>query len=154
MNANADLLPESLARYIREVTPELEKIAPVRNRVAHGRPLNYDDLARTLEHAEAFVAATQANWQSLRTTLHRLRVEPSFVLGLEIPSSGVDVRDQKHNLPTPDFDETGFLGRKQQVDQMQRICLGPYPVITISGEGGVGKTALALKVAYELLDRE
>jgi LuxR family transcriptional regulator, glucitol operon activator len=30
--------------------------------------------------------------------------------------------------------------------------LGSYPVITVLGEGGVGKSALALKVAYDLVD--
>jgi predicted transcriptional regulator len=38
------------------------------------------------------------------------------------------------------------------VDQLVRLCLGAYPVITVVGEGGIGKTALALKVAYEILD--
>ena len=59
-----------------------------------------------------------------------------------------------HNLPTPDFDETGFVGREDFVDRTINAILGPYPVISVIGEGGIGKSALALKVAYELLDRE
>ena len=32
--------------------------------------------------------------------------------------------------------------------------MGGFPVISIVGEGGVGKSALALKVAYELIDKD
>src|SRR5690606_26653521 len=52
----------------------------------------------------------------------------------------------------PDFDETGFLGRADEAKQLLRACKGPWPLLTVVGEGGSGKTALALQVAYELLD--
>ncbi|MGH4021865.1 MAG: ATP-binding protein [Pseudonocardiaceae bacterium] len=52
----------------------------------------------------------------------------------------------------PDFDETGFFGRRQQVNRVKRIINGAYPVVSILGDGGIGKTSVALKVAYELLD--
>nr|WP_269836432.1 NB-ARC domain-containing protein [Rheinheimera soli] len=52
----------------------------------------------------------------------------------------------------PDFDETGLIGRDKEVEKVKQLCLGGFPVISIVGEGGVGKSALALKVAYELID--
>jgi Flp pilus assembly protein TadD len=55
-------------------------------------------------------------------------------------------------LPIPDFDETGFLGRKKQASDLLKHVLGPYPVVSLVGDGGIGKTALALKVAYDVLD--
>ena len=71
------------------------------------------------------------------------------MLNLSIP----DYRDSsKNNLPIPDFDETGFIGRRDEVEEVKKLCLGPYPVVTVVGEGGLGKTALALKVAYDILD--
>ena len=120
--------------------------------MAHGRPLNFDDLAVTLHFAELLVTKESQYWPELDHTIAQLQADPSFVFGLSIPTYAQNADDKKHNLPQPDFDETGFLGRDDQVKEVIKRCLGPYPVITLSGEGGVGKTALALKVAYEILD--
>lgn len=154
LNSHRAILPNSTGNYIRNITSKLEKLVPVRNRVAHSRPLNYDDLAMTLDIAQEIVESPDVSWTNLKNTLSRLDDEPSFVLGLTIPAYEVDQTPVHHNLPLPDFDETGFLGRKQKVENLKNLCVGPYPVITIVGEGGIGKTALALKVAYDLLDLE
>ena len=83
--------------------------------------------------------------------MRRLKLDPSFVLSLIIPADESD-GENNNNLPPPDFDETGFIGRRQQISQLIKLCHGPYPVITIVGDGGLGKTALALKVGYEVMD--
>jgi LuxR family glucitol operon transcriptional activator len=152
INGNARSLPGKIAEYLKQETHRFDLLAPIRNRVMHARPLNYDDFPRTLEYADQFIRTTQVPWSNLNETLQKLKKEPSYVLGLVIPVSDVETGREFHNLPTPDFDETGFLGRERQVQELIKLCLGTYPVITIFGEGGVGKTALALKVAYDLLE--
>jgi len=153
LNGNRSALPGAAAKELKAVTPQLQSLVPIRNRVAHTRPLHFDDLARTLDVSQTLTERKALQWNALRSTLQRLQTEPSFVLGLEIPAHTEDDR-LCHNLPTPDFDETGFIGRSQEVSDVVSQCLGPYPIITIVGEGGIGKSALALKVAYEILDRE
>lgn len=89
---------------------------------------------------------------NVKEIFDRLQKDASFVLGVNIPADENEVPAISHNLPWPDFDETGFIGRRREVNQLVKLCLGAYPVVTILGEGGIGKTALALKVAYEVLD--
>src|SRR4051794_31375735 len=51
LNRHAARLPDNLAKYVRSITPRLEAAVPIRNRVAHGRPLHFDDLANMFELA-------------------------------------------------------------------------------------------------------
>ncbi|MHA1749060.1 MAG: tetratricopeptide repeat protein, partial [Promethearchaeota archaeon] len=59
-----------------------------------------------------------------------------------------------HNLPLPDFDETGLIGRDQEVNEIKDLIFSHHNVITIIGEGGIGKTATLLKCLYDILDME
>src|SRR4029077_2377209 len=76
-----------------------------------------------------------------------------YVLSLVIPSFwSVDFSTIPHNLPLPEFDDTGFLGRDKDRKEVTRLLLSPHPVVTVVGEGGLGKTALTLRCLYDLLE--
>ncbi len=145
-------LPVPIQTQLPTINETVVALAPIRNRVMHTRPLHYDDLAATLDRETDLVKRNKMLWPAVETMLKRLQDEPSFVLSLELPA-GTDVEPVSHNLPIPDFDETGFIGRDEQLRRLRVLCQGPYPVITIVGEGGIGKTALALRIAHEMLDQ-
>lgn len=151
LNSSRSLLPTDLGQTIKSSTAQLQRLVPIRNRVMHSRPVEFEDLPMTVDLLRELATTIQDKcFSALRETLGRLERDPSFVLGLEIPNLELD--DRWHNLPTPDFDETGFIGRKTQLDRLLILLKGPFPVITVVAEGGVGKTALALRAAYHLLD--
>jgi len=58
-----------------------------------------------------------------------------------------------NNLPSEDYDlDGGFVGRVNEVKKVKKYLESDLDrIITISGAGGVGKTAIALKVAYDFL---
>lgn len=57
---------------------------------------------------------------------------------------------RRHNLPP---DPTPFWGRRSEMAQLQKRLRDPaYRLVTIMGEGGMGKTRLALAVAAALVD--
>lgn len=152
LNRNHASLPAATVQALRIATPKLELLVPIRNRVMHARPLHFEDLPYTIDTANLLLKEIDFQWHSLIATSKRLKTDPSFVLGLKIPVPEQNATRLCHNLPIPDFDETGFLGRRDVVNAVTKLCLGAYPVITIVGEGGIGKTALALKVAFDVLD--
>lgn len=114
--------------------------------------MEIDDLPNVLDAAGVLVHKQGEHWPHLTSTVDRLAADPAHVLALTVDLvSDLDSAPQ-NNLPVPDFDETGFFGRRAQIERIKKAIKGAYPVISILGDGGLGKTSLALKVAYELLD--
>ncbi|QNR96418.1 cold shock domain-containing protein [Stenotrophomonas sp. 169] len=144
------IMPERYADQVRSLHSEFERLSLIRNRVMHSRPLEFDDLARTSDLARVLLREPQ-HWPHLLSARDGLERNPEQVLKLSIPPY-TEPTKILHNLPLADFDETGFIGRKQVLSNLLKACSGPYPVITVVGEGGLGKTSLALKAAYEILD--
>jgi LuxR family glucitol operon transcriptional activator len=140
--------------WITDVANLLVQLAPTRNRVCHSRPLEPDDLSKLIEFAKRLQqSGTPFRFPAVGSTLARLEREPTFVLTLQIPQFWNDERTKVHNnLPVPEFDETGFLGRTTDRTQLLKLIGSHYPVVTIVGEGGIGKTALALRCLYDIID--
>lgn len=154
INSNRQSFPENIYSPIKQFNKQIEGLIPIRNRVMHIRPLNYDDLPTIMNFCEQLVEYNlSAKWQNISATLSKIEENPSFVLSLDITKYDDD-NVINHNLPMPDFDETGLIGRDKEIEQIKKLCYGSFPVISILGEGGVGKSALALKVAYELIEND
>lgn len=147
LNRHRRHLPANLAAETRELTSELDVILPVRHRVMHSRPLAPGDFERI---RSSLVKYDRQFWRGTAKVLDRLAVDEGWQ-----PENLFEPLEDKirHNLPQSDYDETGLVGRD---DEVKRICAALKrrrdPVITLCGEGGIGKTALAVEVAYQLLD--
>ena len=117
----------------------------------HSRPLGFDDLPNVTDFCQKAIREHPEVWRKLDNEVNYLK-NPSYLH--EVDLKVVDDFDEttSHNLPLPDFDDTGFIGRDENVEFIRKAINGPYPVITIVGEGGIGKTAIILKIAYDLID--
>jgi hypothetical protein len=143
LNHHRALLPAAIGAHFKQITPRLEPLVGVRNRVAHSRPLEYTDLPNVTALTDRLVETTPELWPQLTATTLRLRDNPVFVLDIELPEAE-DPRP--NNLPDAEFDETGFLGRAQQVEKIRNLCLrGGHPVITnrrpVPPQGAAGHAA-------------
>lgn len=91
-------------------------------------------------------------WKSINEAIKNLD-NPAFALSLEIPEFwSVSKKAIYNNLPLPEFDDTGFMGREKDRDSINRLLKSNTRVISIVGEGGVGKTALAQRCLYDILE--
>ena len=136
------------------VAPKLEALARARNRVCHSRPLEEEDLPSFLDLGKFLLQhASTWDWDELKAVQRKMDEDPNDVLRLQIPEFWrLERGTVPNNLPLPDYDETTFLGRITERKELKRHLLGRHPVVTLVGEGGVGKTALALQCVYDLLD--
>jgi tetratricopeptide (TPR) repeat protein len=152
-----DVMLRNKAELPYELTSELSlnaasfpQLVPIRHRVMHGRPLGSDDPSTTVSLLSAF---NSRHWQDTRQTLARLKDDPTWEPYFEkLPAP---FEKTLHNLPEPDWDETTFIGRKSEAQKLlDSLRSRRNTVITVTGEGGIGKTALALEVAYTLVDSD
>ena len=148
LNRHRDSLPTDLSRELRHNSQSVQDLLPIRNRVMHGRPLLSGDTERATTVCHSFRARY---WNSTHETLDHLVRDPTWE-----PSYSLEARRSDrvlHNLPLPEYDETGLIGRGSDCQRVRSLLLRRRdPMITIVGEGGIGKTAVALEIAYSILD--
>jgi hypothetical protein len=152
LNTGIAFLPETCRRLSKMLNKQSSALCSIRNRVMHSRPLHYSDYSFSIDIINSILTYPRHLFPSLHAEESRIKRDPTSVLSVTLPNHSGFGASESHNLPLPDFDETGFLGRADECKRLLTALRGPWPVVTIVGEGGVGKTALALRVAYELLD--
>ncbi|WP_169305237.1 NB-ARC domain-containing protein [Priestia megaterium] len=133
-----------------------EKIIPVRNRVMHTRPLELGDrslLTEVLETINGNVGII--DWTETTKTKLILENDPSKLVNINFQKAPELSSSIYHNLPEPEFDDTGYIGRKKEIKEIKKLLTNnKNQIITIMGNGGIGKTAIAVKTLYELIDDE
>lgn len=131
-----------------------DKIIPIRNRVMHSRPLEFADRS-TLEEALNIIdeELPKINWKQVKETRKLILENPQQLLMEVKPTVKDDTTKIYHNLPLPEFDDTGFVGRKKEISDLKGLILNKKSqIITIIGNGGIGKTAIAIKCLYDIVD--
>jgi len=153
VKSNIALLPKATADYFNEIFLNLVELTPIRNRVMHSRPLLGGDFSTVYDFVQNLKHNLPIDWKFVLETRELIENDPSYLLTLTLPPMVTYEQHSKvvHNLPVPDFDDTGFIGRTKDVDEIKKLIFS-NKVVSILGDGGIGKTALAVKVAYDLVD--
>lgn len=151
-NANIEKLGITLEQR-RFLNSELSKIIPIRNKVMHPRPIEITDYPILQAIAKEIIRTfSQFTWKELEDAFIAIETDPSK---LQLPPINVQKSQTIiENLPSiTDFEETSFIGRKKEIGEIKaKLNKKNVHVLSIIGDGGIGKTALAIKMLYDLLD--
>ena len=146
-----NLSPEDVKRATAKVNES--GALSIRKRVMHPvRPLELDDFPKLSQLAtEIQKVAPSLIWSPLAISLKRIS-KGDLVLDAVIPTYWAEEPPIIHNLPPAEFDETGFIGRRKERKDLKKLLNSEHRVITVVGEGGIGKTALSLRACNDLLE--
>lgn len=147
-----DQMDHATKQYYSSIEQSLRSALPVRNTVMHGRPLTVTQYGMGFSFAQSLLLRKK-RWPLLASSYFQYSKEPEALVAKSIQFLDNQVPDLAlNNLPIPDYDDTGFLPRPQLQRDLKHKLLGRNPVVTLLGDGGNGKTALALQTLYDLLD--
>lgn len=151
LNFNNELF--SNKKVLKNLTLSIENIIPTRNRIMHVRPLEFDDDSKIFDFVKDIKKySCILDFCETQNIYNKIENNPDFLLSVIPRASTVDNSNIKNNLPMVDYDDTGFVGRIKDKELLTKKILGPYPVISVIGVGGVGKTSIVLSTLYDLLD--
>lgn len=151
LRRHKDKMDYSTRAYFDGLANIFQRIIPVRNSVMHGRPLLIDEQVLALSLANR-LSSTSSLWPNLKSAQESYTKDPVSFLSNSISFwETMTPTEVLHNLPSPDYADTGFLPRPTLEKDLIKKLLGRHPVVTILGDGGNGKTALALQTLYGLL---
>ena len=148
-----DLPPQTRDSFVRQ-SGRLAELLPIRNRVVHRRPLLMDDFDK-VNQILTQLDRDGFEGTALKEALQHLREDPDWAPTGPHTSVGTLTLN---NLPLGDYDETGLVGRRRELEKLTKRLLelgsSRSPVLTVIGPGGVGKTALVLQALHDLVNDE
>ena len=138
----------------------IAQVYDIRIKIAHVKQsFTAVDLDLLVDCAGRVVTAFPDHCQELAITLECLKSAPEKVIVRMPPSFAFadDLTPSGHltNLPPSDYaSDGGFVGRRDDLARIEKLLTGDlHRVITVSGAGGVGKSALAHRLCERFLSR-
>lgn len=144
---------ESVLMFLRNNRNYLDKLYKIRNNIFHGREVEPDEIPQFLTF---IYQALRENKDTLKNTN-----QTSFLINKGAINQVNKLTDYlkpweknliPNNIPLIDYFETGFIGRNSEIKTIKKYLKGNTNVISIIGQGGAGKTALALFIADEIIN--
>lgn len=154
--SNANIIKLGLSMYEKNfINNDLSKIIPIRNKVMHPRLFDFYDypmLKGCFDNVPQQLFSM--TWDYVSEAKRIINKEPSLLQKYEVYLKKCN--NVIENIPTVvDFDDTSFIGRKKEIGEIkEKLFKKNVHILSILGDGGVGKTTITIKLLYDLLDDE
>lgn len=142
-------LPSFVLQDIDLLSGVTKDLVGVRNRANHVKVLDEGDLSYFLEIAEQLSEENFPNFTAQANSINRGTFKTTSLLQAD------NWTPILNNLIQPDYSETSLIGRKEDENAiLQKLTKQNTQVVQIVGPAGTGKSALALKVLYKVLEND
>ena len=140
----------------KRLITRLKDLTPIRNKVMHSRPIKHEEEDTVISFVRiANQFDTIIDFAHLNNSIELIEKSPNVFYEKTPNFDLLYIQNQiENNLPLADYDDTGFIGREEKKKEIKRKLYGRYPVITIIGDGGIGKTSIVLSLISDLIDDE
>lgn len=144
---------QSLINFVGELSKDrfielMDELNELRHKIAHAKSTFTNlDLSRIIDIIKTI--CQEGKGLDLVNYINK----ESFKTADTIPEVFFHDYDFPNNLPIEDYDiDGGFVGRRNEINTVKKLLFSEQDrIVTINGAGGLGKTAVALKTAYNLL---
>ena len=139
-------------KNINTLINQIGKVTLLRNKVSHAysQNISLNDirlfLIGAIEYCKPF------KFHVLCSELEMINTDiPSAIYDSKYFVPNLNQNFVKNNLPIPEYRNWGFQGREDDILKIiSALRSGHDRIIAITGAGGIGKSALALKIGHEL----
>lgn len=141
-----------------ELVMSMTQLYSLRCKIAHVKgfftSIDLDKLVEMTKHIASIIDPSSA-FAELIDEIERNPENVVVKVPLDFNIDFLETNGIINNLPTPDYEyEGGFVGRDDDIKEIIKyLQREKFPVVTITGAGGVGKTSLALKVIQEITQK-
>jgi len=126
----------------------MDDLNDIRKKIAHAKStfsgVDFSDLLYTIRQiCQGIIARDLVNYIE----------NGSYKMAEAIPLTFFSEYKCPNNLPIQDYDlDGGFVGRRKEIESIRRLLYSNQDrIVSITGAGGIGKTAVALKTSYMIL---
>lgn len=126
----------------------MDELNLFRRKIAHAKSTFSElDLTTLIDHIELLCQGDAT--KEIKSYLKNMEYKNAK----DIPPDFFEDYECQNNLPPENYDlDGGFVGRVKEIKSISKFIKSDQDrIITITGAGGVGKTAVALRVAYSFL---
>ncbi len=149
-----------IAKFLKEnhldnsIIQKLQELVAIRNRVMHSRPLLSEDIDKAESFVEKYAKPNSfISFSNVKESVKKINKNPELFFDKTPDFSSFYIpKSVENNLPMVDYDDTGFVGREEKKKQLLKKINSSYPVISVIGVGGIGKTATVLSCIYDQID--